>query len=40
MKIGYADPPYIGPGSGAVSRAWKTWQGKFTLPPFELDAAE
>lgn len=28
------------PGSGAVSRAWKTWQGKFTLPPFELEAAE
>jgi hypothetical protein len=28
------------PGSGAVSRAWKTWQGKFTLPPFELVAAE
>jgi hypothetical protein len=28
------------PGSGAVSRAWKTWQGKFTLPPFELTAAE
>jgi hypothetical protein len=20
------------PGTGAVSRAWKTWQGKFTLP--------
>lgn len=20
------------PGSGAVSRSWKTWQGKFTLP--------
>ncbi len=20
------------PGSGAVTRAWKTWQGKFTLP--------
>lgn len=28
------------PGSGAVSRAWKAWQGKFTLPPFELEAAE
>ncbi len=26
------------PGTGAVTRAWKTWQGKFTLPPFELDA--
>lgn len=24
------------PGSGAVARAWKTWQGKFALPPFEL----
>jgi len=20
------------PGTGAVSKAWKTWQGKFTLP--------
>ncbi len=28
------------PGSGAVSRAWRTWQGKFTLPPFKLEAAE
>ena len=27
------------PGSGAVSRAWRTWQGKFTLP-IELQAAE
>lgn len=26
------------PGTGAVSKAWKTWQGKFTLPPFELAA--
>ena len=25
------------PGTGAVSKAWETWQGKFTLPPaFEL----
>lgn len=24
------------PGTGAVTKAWKTWQGKFTLPPFEL----
>lgn len=23
------------PGSGAVTRAWKTWQGKFTLPLME-----
>ena len=21
------------PGTGAVARAWRTWQGKFTLPP-------
>lgn len=28
------------PGTGAVERAWRTWQGKFTLPPFELIAAE
>jgi hypothetical protein len=28
------------PGTGAVERAWKTWQGKFTLPPFKLEAAE
>lgn len=27
-------------GSGAVTKAWRTWQGKFTLPPFELRAAE
>jgi hypothetical protein len=20
------------PGTGAVSKAWKTWEGKFTLP--------
>jgi hypothetical protein len=20
------------PGTGAVTKAWKTWQGKFTLP--------
>lgn len=26
------------PGTGAVSKAWRTWQGKFTLPPFELTA--
>lgn len=26
------------PGTGAVTKAWKTWQGKFTLPPFELAA--
>lgn len=27
------------PGTGAVERAWKTWQGKFTLPqPFQLSA--
>jgi hypothetical protein len=23
------------PGTGAVSRSWKTWQGKFTLPEIE-----
>src|SRR4051812_28548312 len=28
------------PGTGAVTAAWKTWQGKFTLPSFELVAAE
>ncbi len=29
------------PGTGAVSKAWKTWQGKFTLPtPFESVAAQ
>ena len=30
------------PGSGAVARAWKTWQGKFTLPsgPLFAEAAE
>lgn len=28
------------PGTGAVTRAWATWQGKFTLPPFTLTAAE
>lgn len=28
------------PGTGAVSKAWKTWQGKFTLPEFQLTAAE
>jgi len=21
------------PGTGAVTKAWKTWQGLFTLPP-------
>jgi len=26
------------PGTGAVTKAWKTWQGKFTLPPFQLAA--
>lgn len=26
------------PGTGAVTKAWKTWQGKFTLPA--LEAAE
>lgn len=26
------------PGTGAVSKAWATWQGKFTMP--QLDAAE
>lgn len=24
------------PGTGAVSRAWRTWQGKFTLPTLEI----
>lgn len=24
------------PGTGAVVKAWRTWQGKFVLPPFEL----
>lgn len=28
------------PGTEAVTRAWRAWQGKFTLPPFELRAAE
>jgi hypothetical protein len=28
------------PGTGAVAKAWQTWRGKFTLPPFELRAAE
>lgn len=28
------------PGTGAVGRAWETWKGKFTLPPFQLTAAE
>ena len=27
------------PGTGAVSAAWRTWQGKFTLPPLELEMA-
>lgn len=27
------------PGSGAVSRAWQTWCGKFTLPPDRREAA-
>lgn len=26
------------PGTEAVTRAWKTWQGKFTLPTFALAA--
>jgi hypothetical protein len=25
------------PGTGAVGMAWKTWQGKFALPNFELE---
>jgi hypothetical protein len=25
------------PGTGAVTDAWKTWKGKFTLPKFELE---
>lgn len=28
------------PGTGAVSEAWRTWRGKFILPPFKLEAAE
>jgi hypothetical protein len=28
------------PGTGAVTRAWQTWRGKFNLPPFQLEAAE
>lgn len=28
------------PGTGAVTAAWRSWQGKFTLPPFALEAAE
>lgn len=28
------------PGTGAVTKAWGTWRGKFTLPPFKLEAAE
>lgn len=24
------------PGTGAVTQAWKSWRGKFNLPPFEL----
>jgi hypothetical protein len=27
------------PGTGAVSKAWKTWQGKFTLPQIEAAKA-
>lgn len=27
-------------GSGAVTEAWRTWRGKFTLPAFQLEAAE
>jgi hypothetical protein len=27
------------PGSGAVTRAWKTWQGKFALPVAQGEAA-
>ena len=27
------------PGTGAVSRAWKTWQGKFTVPAFAMAGA-
>lgn len=26
------------PGTGAVTEAWRTWRGKFTLPPFALAA--
>lgn len=25
------------PGTGAVSEAWRTWRGKFTLPEFKLE---
>jgi hypothetical protein len=28
------------PGTGAVTKAWETWRKKFTLPPFQLEAAE
>lgn len=28
------------PGSGAVSRAWGTWRGKFTMPAFDLEATQ
>lgn len=27
------------PGTGAVTEHWRTWRGKFTLPPFQLTAA-
>jgi hypothetical protein len=27
------------PGTGAVTEAWRTWRGKFTLPPFELTSS-
>lgn len=27
------------PGTGAVAASWKTWQGKFTLPPLFLQHA-
>jgi hypothetical protein len=27
-------------GTGAVEKAWRTWRGKFTLPPFELAAEQ
>jgi hypothetical protein len=26
------------PGTGAVSKAWKTWQGKFTLPALSMQS--
>lgn len=29
----------IFPGSGAVTRAWETWQGKFTLPQAQVEDA-